>query len=373
MRFETIAVRAASEPDPTTGAVCPPIHLSTTFEHGPESENLHGFTYIRSGNPTQSRLEDALCKLEGGESALAFASGIAAAACFLQSLPRGAHVLFPDEMYMNMRRLAEALFPRWGLEHSSVDMSDPARARAALRQDTKLLWVETPSNPKLRITDIEAIARLARDAGAQLLVDNTFATPVHQRPLELGADVVLHSTTKYCGGHSDVQGGAIVLKRERDVLETLARLRSLNGAVAAPFNCYLVLRGLRSLVCRMERHSANAARVAEALRGIARVEAVHYPGLPAHAGHAIARKQMRGGFGGVVSFEIRGGRAAAVGVASKLRLFTNATSLGGTESLVEHRASMEGAGSTTPEGLLRLSVGLEHPDDLIEDLRQALA
>jgi cystathionine gamma-synthase len=369
MKFETIAVRAGSEADPSTGAVCPPIHLSTTFEHGPESQNLHGFTYIRSGNPTQARLEDALCKLEGGSQSLAFASGIAAAACFLQNLPRGSHVLFPEEIYMNMRTLAQELFPLWGLEHSSADMRDPARVQMALRKNTKLLWIETPSNPRLSLTDIAALAQVARKAGAEVLVDNTFATPVHQRPLELGADVVLHSTTKYFGGHSDVQGGALILKTKSDRLESL---RSLNGAVASPFNSYLVLRGLRSLVCRMERHSANAARVAEALQGLARVEVVYYPGCPAHPGHAIARQQMHGGFGGVLSFEVKGGRAAAVAVASKLRLFINATSLGGTESLVEHRASMEGVGSPTPEGLLRLSVGLEHPDDLIEDLRQAL-
>lgn len=371
MRLETIAVRAGAEVDPTTGALAPPLHLSTTFEHGPAAEAIHGFLYVRQKNPTQSRLEAALRDLEGGVAALAFSSGMAAGAALLQSLPADSHVIFSDDIYTDVRGMVRDFLPLWHLDSSTTDLQDLQALRCAIRPNTKLIWVETPSNPLLKIFDIAAISEIAHHAGVQLLVDNTFATPILQRPLLLGADVVLHSTTKYCGGHSDVQGGGLVVK-SRELLDKLFSVREILGAVASPFNCWLILRGLRTLPCRMERHSANATAVAAALAASPAVEAVYYPGLPSHRGYETARRQMRS-FGGMLSFLVRGGRQEALRVASRVKLFVNATSLGGVESLIEHRASNEGKSSNAPQNLLRLSVGLEHPDDLIEDLLQALA
>ena len=370
LRLETIAVRAGAEVDPDTGALAPPLHLSTTFEHGPASQPIHGFLYVRQKNPTQLRLEAALRDLEGGMAALAFSSGMAASAAMLQALRPGAHVVFSDDLYIDVRNLVRDFLPSWGIESSVEDLQDLEALKRALRPTTKLIWIETPSNPLMKIFDIQALGHIAHEAGAQLLVDNTFATPVLQRPLSLGADIVLHSTTKYCGGHSDVQGGCLVV-RSRELLDRLLQVREILGAVASPFNSWLILRGLRSLPCRMERHSANAVAVAAALAACPAVEAVYYPGLTAHAGHEIALRQMKG-FGGMLSFLVRGGGQEALRVASRLRLFVNATSLGGIESLVEHRASSEGRSSRAPQNLLRLSVGLEHPDDLIADLVQAL-
>ena len=372
MRPETIAVHAGGEPDPATGAVAPPIHLATTFEHGPAAERLHGYLYIREGNPTQTRLEQALAAIEGGESALAFASGLAAATAYLQALPAGSHVIFPDDAYYDIRTLAREFLPRWGIEASIAPMADLAAVGEALRPTTRLLWLETPSNPLLKVTDSAGAAELARSVGAHVLVDSTFAPPVLQRPLELGAAVVLHSTTKYLGGHSDVQGGALIARQPDELFARAGHVRKLLGGVASPFNSWLVLRGLRSLACRLERHAANAQAVAHALQAHPGVAAVHYPGLPTHPGHATARRQMSA-FGGMLSFEVHGGRVRALEVVSRVKLFTNATSLGGAESLIEHRASSEGPSSTAPEALLRASIGLEHPEDLIADLRQALA
>jgi cystathionine gamma-synthase len=370
MKLETIAVRAGGEVDPSTGAVAPPLNLSTTFEHGPASEVLHGFHYIRDENPVQSRLELALRELEGGASCAVFASGMAAAAAVLQNLPRGSHVLFCDDIYHTMRALARDYLPTWGIEATFADLVDPTRVGSYLRPNTKLLWVETPSNPLLKIVDLRRISELAHAAGARVLVDNTFATPMLQRPLSLGADLVLHSTTKYCGGHSDVQGGCVV-GRSPDSIDPLIETRRVLGGVGSPFNSWLVLRGLRTLPCRMERHSTNGMAVATALASLPSVETVYYPGLSSHPGHDVARRQMSN-FGGMLSFTVRGGREAALRVASRVKLFVNATSLGGVESLIEHRASSEGKESTAPQHLLRASVGLEHPDDLVEDLRQAL-
>jgi cystathionine gamma-synthase len=371
MRFETLAVHSASEKDPATGAVAPPIHLSTTFEHGPEAEIPRGFMYIREGNPTQVRLEEALAALDGGQAALALASGLAATSAVLQALPAGAHVLYPDDVYYGVREMAKEFLPRWGMESAAVDMADPENVRRALRPNTKLIWAETPSNPLMKVADLAALSAIARGAGALLVVDGTFASPALQRPLELGADAVVHSTTKYLGGHSDVQGGSIAFRERGPLFERAQHVRYILGAVASPFNSWLVLRGIRTLACRVERQSASALAVARALEAHPNVEAVHYPGLESHPGHAVAKRQMRA-FGGMLSFQVRGGREAAVRLASRLRLFVVATSLGGTESLLEHRASSEGPGSTSPQNLLRVSIGLEHPDDLIEDLAQAL-
>lgn len=371
MRAETLAVRAGSEPDPATGAIAPPLHLSTTFEHGPEAERLHGYMYVREGNPTQTRLEQALQAVEGGDAALVFASGLAASAAWLQALEPGGHVLLHRDVYYDLRTMARDYFPRWGLECDVVDMADLGALRAALRPQTRLLWAESPSNPLLDVLDLAALADVAHAAGAQLLVDSTFATPALQRPLELGADVVLHSTTKYLGGHSDVQGGALVTRQVDATWERARDVRQTLGGVASPFNSWLVLRGLRTLHCRMERHAQNALVLARALQGHAALAQVRYPGLASHPGHAVAARQMRA-FGGMLALRLRGGRAAALSVAARVRLFTNATSLGGVESLLEHRASAEGPTSRSPDDLLRLSVGLEHPDDLLADLLQAL-
>lgn len=370
LRLETIAVRAGAEIDPDTGALSPPLHLSTTFEHGPASEAIHQFRYAREKNPTQLRLEAALRDLEGGLAAVVFSSGMAAAAAMVQTLEPGSHVIFSDDLYIDIRNLAGDFLPGWGIDSSIENLQDFDALRRAIRPTTKLIWIETPSNPLLKILDIQAISHIARQAGARLLVDNTFATPILQRPLSLGADVVLHSTTKYCGGHSDVQGGCLVVKSQ-ELLDKLLHVREVLGAVASPFGSWLILRGLRSLPCRMERHSSNGSAVATALAACPSVEAVYYPGLPSHPGHETARRQMKS-FGGMLSFLVRGGREEALRVASRVELFVNATSLGGVESLIEHRASNEGKLSRAPQNLLRLSVGLEHPDDLIEDLLRAL-
>ena len=394
MNIETIAVHAGGEPDPATAAIAPPIHLSTTFEHGPATEVLHGYTYVRDENPTQDRLEAALAQLEcprAGKSgkgliafegapgkqgletpaALAFGSGMGAAAALLQMLEPDSHAIFPEDVYVHVRLAQQRYLPNWRIDSTVVDMNSAANVEKALRPETKLVWLETPSNPRMNITDIAAVARAAQAAGALVVVDNTFATPFFQRPLELGADIVMHSTTKYCGGHSDAQGGALVVRSKGLLYERLYQTRMVLGAVCSPFNSWLILRGLRTLAVRMERHASNALAIARALEGHPRIERVFYPGLASHAGHEIARRQMKG-FGGMMSILVKGGWDEAVGVASKVRLWRNATSLGGVESLVEHRASAEGPGSTSPKNLLRLSVGLESADDLIEDLMQAL-
>lgn len=371
MHLETIAVHAGAEIDSTTGALAPPLYLSTTFEHGPAAQPIHQFLYVREKNPTQLRLEAALRDLEGGTAALVFSSGMAAAAALLQTLAPATHVVFSDDIYIDVRNLVRDFLPAWRIETTTADLRDAQALKAAIRPNTKLVWIETPSNPLMKVLDIAAVANIAHQASVQLVVDNTFASPVLQRPLTLGADVVLHSTTKYCGGHSDVQGGCLVVKH-RELLDKLFHVRDILGAVASPFNSWLILRGLRSLPCRMERHSANALAVATALSASSHVEAVYYPGLPSHPGHEIARRQMTN-FGGMLSFLVHGTREDTLRVASRVKLFVNATSLGGVESLIEHRASSEGKASKAPGNLLRLSIGLEHPDDLIEDLLQALA
>jgi cystathionine gamma-synthase len=372
MKIETLAVHAGAAPDPVTGSVTPPIHLSTNFIHGPASEEINGYMYVRDKNPTQDRLEAAMSTLEGGEDALAFSSGMGATSAFFQILEPHSHVIIPEDVYVHVRVLAASYFANWQLEYAIVDMESPAAISAALRPNTKVIWTETPSNPRMKIMDIAAVAKIARQAGACLVVDNTFATPVLQRPLDLGADVVMHSTTKYCGGHSDVQGGCLVLKKRAPLYDRLFHVRMVLGAVCSPFNSWLILRGLRTLPCRMERHCANAMAVANALAQAKEIERIFYPGLASHPGHEIAAAQMKQ-FGGMLSILVKDGWEAAVRVVSRVKLFSPATSLGGVESLIEHRASAEGEGSTSPRNLLRLSIGLEHPDDLIADLLQALA
>ncbi len=371
MRFETKAVHAGKEVDASTGAVAPPIHLSTTFERGPDGDVPRGFGYIRGGNPTQSQLEAALSAIDSGEGALAFASGMAAGAALFQSLPAGSHVVLPDDCYYGFRELAHGYFSQWNLTFDLVVMGDLDAVRKAMRPQTKMIWVESPSNPLMKIADIAALATLARESGAISVADGTFATPALQRPLELGADVVLHSTTKYLGGHTDVQGGSLTFRSRDAFFAKVENARYLIGAVASPFNSWLVLRGIRTLPARMRIHSENAMKIAEALSKHPRVADVFYPGLSSHPGHEIAKRQMSA-FSGMLSFLVRGTRADALAVTARTKLFTRATSLGSVESLIEHRESSEGEGSTTAPNLIRISAGLEHADDLIEDLVGAL-
>jgi cystathionine gamma-synthase len=371
MRIETLAVHAGHAVDSATGAVTPPIHLSTTFERDADGGYRSGHVYTRTSNPNRAALEQALAQLEGGAAAIAYASGSAATLAVFQALAPGDHVVAAHDAYYGTLRQLREIFARWGLEADVVDMSDLDAVQRALRPTTKILWAETPSNPLVRVVDIARLAELAHSVGARCVVDNTWATPVLQLPLREGADIVMHSTTKYLGGHSDLLGGALVARANDEFVERLLLAQKLCGAVPSPFDCWLLLRGIRTLPWRMRAHCDNAGLVAGYLSTHPKVEAVHYPGLPSHPGHEIARRQMND-FGGMLSVQIRGGRDAALELTHRLRLFTRATSLGGTESLIEHRASVEGAVTVAPENLLRVSVGLEHPDDLIEDLAQAL-
>lgn len=371
MRIETLAVHAGQLVDPATGAVMPPIHMSSTFERSADGSYPRGFMYARNNNPNRESLEQALSALEGGVATAAFSSGSAATMSVLQALSPGDHVVAPADVYHGTARLLRELFSPWGLQVSFVDTSDPTLVRDALRPNTKLVWVETPSNPLLKVTDIAAVSELAHSVGALCACDNTWATPILQRPLDLGADLSVHSTTKYLGGHSDVTGGAVVAREEGGLFERIRQIQASGGAVPSPFECWLVLRGIRTLPYRMRAHCENAGKVADFLNEHPAVEAVHYPGLKAHAGHDVAARQMAG-FGGMASFQVRGDEGQAMVVAAKVRVFTRATSLGGVESLIEHRASIEGPETRTPRNLLRLSIGLEHPQDLIDDLAEAL-
>lgn len=372
MKFETLAVHAGPDPDAATGDIAPPLHLSTTFARDAQGVPFGGHTYIRESNPTQSALESALFPLEGGEAALVFGSGMAAGIAVLQTLEPGSHVVFPDDAYYGYGIAAREFLPKWGIASDFVSMTDLAEVKAALRPATRLLWLETPSNPLMKIVDLPGAIALAKGVNALTLVDNTFATPALQRPIEHGADVVLHAATKYFGGHSDVQGGALVFRSRGAFVDAVHHVRHVLGAVASPFNCWLILRGLRTLSCRVAVQSANALAVARALEGMPGVSKVHYPGLESDAGHVVARRQMSA-FGAMLSFHVKAGREAAIRAVGRAKLFVRATSLGGVESLIEHRATSEGPASRTPQDLIRLSIGLEHPDDLVADLTQALA
>ena len=371
MRFETRAVHAGAGIDAATGAVTPPIHLSVTFERDADGGYPRGFLYGRNGNPNREGLERCVAELEGGEVAAAFASGTAAIMAVVQALTPGDHLIAPTDVYQGTVRLLRELMIPWGVEVSFVDMTDAAGVARAMSPRTRLVWVETPSNPLLAVTDIAAVARVAHEGGALCACDNTFATPVLQSPLALGADLVMHSTTKYLSGHSDVTGGVIVAKQGEGFFQRIRHAQVYGGAVPSPFDCWLIRRSIRTLPYRVRAHSEHALAVASFLAGHPRVEAVHYPGLRSHPGHLLARAQMTM-FGGMLSFQVRGGRDDALAAAARVRLITRATSLGGVESLIEHRASIEPPGTKTPQNLLRLSVGLEHPDDLVEDLAQAL-
>ncbi len=372
MKIETLCVHAGHAPDLVTGAVAPPLHLSTTFERDADGEFRRGYIYSRDNNPTRAMLEQALAAVEGGKLAYAFSSGQAATHAVFQALRPGEHVIVPKFAYYGTPKLVREVFMPWGLQATFVDMRDLNAIRDAVRPNTSLIWVESPSNPLLTLTDIAAVVEIARTVKARVAVDNTWATPLGQRPLQLGADIVMHATTKYLSGHSDVLGGALVLGAEDDFAGRIRLLQKEGGGVAAPFDSWLVARGIRTLPWRMRAHTANATAVAEFLSTHPRVEATHYPGLPSHPQHDVARRQMQL-FGGMASFQVVGGRAEALDVAARTRIFTRATSLGGVESLIEHRASVEGPTTMAPENLLRISIGLENAEDLIDDLRSALA
>ncbi len=376
--FETRAIHAGYEPDEMTGAVIPPIYATSTYKQDGVGGMRGGYEYSRSANPTRTALEGVIAALEQGERGFAFASGLAAEDTLVRALCRpGDHVVIPDDAYGGTYRLFDKVEQAWGLAHSPAPVSDVDAVRAAIRPgETKLVWVETPTNPLLNIGDIEALVSVAHDAGALLVVDNTFASPYLQQPLTLGADIVVHSTTKYCGGHSDVVGGALVV-RDLGVAEKVAFHQNSIGAVAGPFDSFLTHRGLKTLGVRMDRHCDNAEKVVEFLEGHAKVAEVIYPGLESHPGHTVAAKQMKR-FGGIVSFRVTGGEQHALDVCGRAEVFTLGESLGGVESLIEHpgrmtHASVAGTDLEVPSDLIRLSVGIETADDLLADLDRSLA
>ncbi|WP_018351633.1 cystathionine gamma-synthase [Longispora albida] len=374
--FDTLAIHAGQEPEPRTGAVVVPIYQTSTYKQDGVGGLREGYEYSRSANPTRTALEECLQALEGGQTGLAFASGLAAEDTLIRTACRpGDHVVIPDDAYGGTFRLFAKVAERWGVSWTSAKLSDPGSVRAAIRPETKLVWVETPTNPLLGIADIAALAAIAHEAGARLVVDNTFASPYLQQPIAHGADVVVHSTTKYVGGHSDVVGGALIAA-DAGLGEELRYHQNAMGAIAGPFDAWLTLRGIKTLGVRMERHSDNAERIAEFLTGHAKVAQVLYPGLPDHQGHEIAAKQMLR-FGGMISFRVNGGEEAAVEVCNRAKLFTLGESLGGVESLIEHpgrmtHASAAGSPLEVPADLVRLSVGIETVDDLLADLAEAL-
>ena len=373
LKPESIAAQALGWIDDATRAITPPIHVSSTYLRDDDNQYRSGRVYARADNPAFDQAEAVLAKLENGAQAALFASGMAAATAVFQALAPGDHVLAPKVMYWSLRNWLMGFATHWGLQVELVDMTDVAAVQAAIRPGkTRLVWAETPANPMWTITDIAATAAMAHAAGALLAVDSTVASPVITRPLDLGADIVMHAATKYLNGHSDLIAGALVARENNDFWQRIKKIRAQNGATLGSFEAWLLLRGMRTLFLRVRAASQSAQLVAEYFNGHASVREVLYPGLPGAQGHAVARKQMPGGFGGMLSLRAAGGEAAAIATAATVALWKRATSLGGTESLIEHRASVEGAGSPVPTDLLRLSVGIEDADDLIADLEQAL-
>jgi len=391
MKIETRAVHAGRKIESGTRDVTPAIHLSTTYQKADDGSLPGGFLYSRTDNPNRAALEEVLASLEEGAAALAFSSGNAATLALFHALAPGDHVIAGEDVFYGTASLLKSLLGPWGLTHTLVNMQDPAAVERAITPATKLIWVETPSNPLLHVIDIRSICAIARKAGALVACDNTWATPLLQLPLKLGADVVMHSVTKYLSGHSDVLSGALVFKTNggktngaktngtkadgeqhaNTLFEKVRVIQREGGSVPSPFECWLVLRGLQTFPYRVRAQSAGAQRIAEYLSQQPKIEAVHYPGLASHSGHKIAAAQMSS-FGGMLSIQVKGGQVEAFKLAAAVKLFTHATSLGGPHSLIEHRASVEGAATRSPVNLLRLSIGLEHPDDLIDDLEQAL-
>jgi len=370
MKIETIAIHAANHVDPTSKAVIQPIVMSTTFERAADGSYPSGYIYSRSANPNRTMLENVLAKLEGGADAASFSSGNAAGMSVFQSLPAGTHIIAPDDMYHGLRNQLKTLFAGI-LTFDFIDVNNTDVLREHIRTETGLIWVETPSNPLLKITDLKKVSAIAHERGIKVVCDNTFATPICQQPLSLGADIVMHSATKYFGGHSDLMGGALITREKTDWWEKIRQVQQMGGAIPSPMDCYYLARSIKTLPYRMRGHVHNAQLLAEYLEKHPKVEQVMYPGLPSHPQHELAKAQMSG-FGGMFSFCLKDGPDEAKRVINSLQLFTQATSLGGVESLIEHRASVEGPDTKTPFNLLRVSVGLEHIDDLIEDMEKAL-
>jgi cystathionine gamma-synthase len=370
--IKTICAHAGATPDPSTGAVTSPLYFSSTFHYPPTGEYPLGHIYSRESNPTRASLETVLAQLEQGEGAAAFSSGSAAASAVFLSLRPSDHIIINFDAYAGIRAMLKDVFMPWGLDVTFTDLSDVSNLSKSIQPNTKLVWTESPTNPQLRIVDLASVIGICKQKRIKVAVDNTFATPALQNPLALGADIVMHSTTKYLGGHSDLTGGALITAKKDEQWERIRHIQHIQGAIPAPFDCWLLLRGIRSFVPRMMQHISNAKAVAEFLSQHPKVERVLYPGLITHPGHAIAKHQMSD-FGAMVSFLVRGTKEDAIKIAQRVKVFTNATSLGGTESLLEHRKSVEGPDSPTPENLLRLSVGIEDVNSLIEDLKQALS
>ena len=372
MKIETNAIHAGQGRDEAAGAIVPPIYLSTTFERQADGEYPHGFVYSRDANPNRKQVEDAICVLEGGAAAAAFASGSVAMMTVLQALRPGDHVIAPNDLYYGIRLILTEFFAPWGLQVSFVDMTQITAVSAAIQPNTRLLIVETPSNPLLQVTDIAAVAEIAHAQGAHLICDNTIPSPVGQRPFTQGADLVIHATTKYLSGHSDVTGGVIITKTIDALFERIVLLQKVGGAIPSPFDCWLTQRGLQTLPYRVRAQSDNALQIAQFLNAHPAIEQVLYPGLPEHPQHMLAKRQMQG-FGALMSILVKGGQEAVMRAAANVKLFTRATSFGGTHSTIEHRASIEHPETTTPANLLRLSIGLENVDDLLNDLANALS
>lgn len=375
LKTETQVIQLTENHDEDSGAVANGICPSTTFRREVDGSYLSGHVYTRDSNPNRALFEQALRQLEGGSQAFAFASGMAAISAVFQTLKSGDHILLPDDAYYSVQVLAKDIFSRWGLSYTAVDMTNVEAVKAAIRRETALIWLESPSNPQLKISDIKTLSALAHVHGAMCVIDNTWCTSILQKPFDLGVDMVMYSTTKYFGGHSDSLGGAVVLSESLDETWSLAlkSVQHLSGAVPSPFDSWLMVRGLKTMPLRLKQQTQNAAKLADFLNEHPKVQAVHYPGLASHPQHVLAKSQMTGGFGAMLSVQVGTGREEAMAVIGRLHLFTAATSLGGVESLIEHRKSVEGDHSLTPENLLRISVGIEHIDDLIQDWSQALA
>ena len=355
-------------------AVIPPLFSSTTFERGDSGTDFPGgYIYSRYNNPNRHILEEKIAAMEEGAACISFASGMAAANAVFQSLQSGDHIIMPDDTYFAVKHLLDLVFSRMGISYTAVDMTNPGNVLSHIRKETKLIWIETPSNPLLKITDIQTVAEIAKKNNCITVVDNTWPTPCFTKPLKLGADIVLHSTTKYLGGHCDILGGALVFREQNETYQFIRDLQRLGGAVPSPHDCWMLCRSLSTFSARMPIHAHNAMQLSEYLEEHDAIEKVFYPGLSSHPQHDIAHKQMTGGYGGMLSVLIKGNREKTLSIAGKLQFFKHATSLGGVESLVEHRQSIEGAASTTPDNLLRISVGIEHINDLIEDWKQALS
>ncbi len=371
-KFETIAIKSTENKYTDSAPVSTPIYLSSTYIRNNDGSYTNDFVYSRANNPNRAIIEESIAILENGKHAFAFSSGMAAVSAVFQSLKSGDHILLPDDIYYAIKKLMEEVFKRWNLSVDLVDMSNLENVKTAIKPNTALIWVESPSNPQLKLSDIAAIAEIAHQNNALCAVDNTWLTPVFQNPLALGADIVVHSTTKYFGGHSDVIGGCVVVNDEK-IAEKIKNIQILSGAVPAPFDCWLIARGIQTLKLRVKKQSKNALKLAQYLENHPRVEKTLYPGLQSHPQHLLAKKQQKKGFGAMLSVLIKGSESETTAIAAKLAYFTLATSLGGVESLVEHRKSVEGENSPTPYNLLRISVGIEHIDDLIADWKNALS